>query len=209
MNNGWSCLWRGHPVQPTDHLMPHSSSYIPCKTQSCSQLDHNVGALTERPVSRGCSVAKYSLLHPPPPPPPHTHFFTPSHPIPSYRHTCATLPSTFFLGGVRQCLHGDASPSASFQYGLEGSDQGPAQLESRIAPCQPASSSIWCFSCQDMRWTHGKWKNATNVKDPKVLLYCGGGTCVFVRVLVCVCVCACVCARVATNNSENMPPCFH
>ena len=22
MNNGWNCLWRGHPVQPTDHLMP-------------------------------------------------------------------------------------------------------------------------------------------------------------------------------------------
>ena len=25
MNNGWSCLWRGHPVQPTDHLMPLGS----------------------------------------------------------------------------------------------------------------------------------------------------------------------------------------
>ena len=22
MNNGWNCLWRGHPVQPTDHLKP-------------------------------------------------------------------------------------------------------------------------------------------------------------------------------------------
>ena len=21
-NDGWNCLWRGHPVQPTDHLMP-------------------------------------------------------------------------------------------------------------------------------------------------------------------------------------------
>ena len=22
MNNGWKCLWRGHPVQPTDQLIP-------------------------------------------------------------------------------------------------------------------------------------------------------------------------------------------
>ena len=27
MNNGWNCLWWGHPVQATDHLMPLCHSY--------------------------------------------------------------------------------------------------------------------------------------------------------------------------------------
>ena len=28
MNNGWNCLWRGHPVQLTNHLMPHCERVV-------------------------------------------------------------------------------------------------------------------------------------------------------------------------------------
>ena len=27
-NNGWKCLWRGHPAQPTDQLKPTSTDHI-------------------------------------------------------------------------------------------------------------------------------------------------------------------------------------
>ena len=42
-NNGWKCLWRGHPAQPTDQLKP-LSKLRPCLSYS-GRRDHTNSVL--------------------------------------------------------------------------------------------------------------------------------------------------------------------
>ena len=65
MNNGWKCLWRGHPVQPTDHLMPsrwwYGVRYCPSASpRGPHSPQGRHGALT-------ASSPKPSLVNPSPP----------------------------------------------------------------------------------------------------------------------------------------------
>ena len=65
-NNGWKCLWRGHPAQPTDQLKPPAPGKGVCEREGAS-----FGSLSKEPLLKGREVEK-------PPPPPPTFTFSPT-----------------------------------------------------------------------------------------------------------------------------------